>query len=62
MPSDPKECRKQAENCLRLAKIAQTSELATQFERLAQSWLRVADDLEKAEAYLVKLHAGNKAG
>jgi hypothetical protein len=62
MPGDPKECGKQAENCLRLAKIAQTSELATQFERLAQSWLRVADDLEKAEAYLMNLHAGKKAG
>jgi hypothetical protein len=29
-------------------------------QRLAQSWLRVADDLERAEAYLLKRHAGKK--
>jgi site-specific DNA recombinase len=55
VPGDPSECRKQAENCLRLARVAPM--LSAHFEELAQRWLRVADDLERAEAYLAKLRA-----
>jgi hypothetical protein len=57
VPGDPSECRKQAENCLRLARVAPMSVLSAHFEELAQRWLRVADDLERAEAYLAKLRA-----
>ena len=57
MPGDPSECRKQAENCLRLARVAPMSVLSTHFEELAKRWLRVADDLERAEAYLAKVRA-----
>jgi len=50
----------QAENSLRLAETAPSSDLAEQFGRLAQSWLRVADDLEKAEAHLAELRFRKK--
>ena len=49
MPGDPRECRRHADNCRRLAKIAPTSLLAAQYLQLASQWLGIADDLAKAE-------------
>jgi hypothetical protein len=53
MPGDPKECREHAKHCLELAKESPPHSLArTSFEELAQTWLRLARDLEHAKALL----------
>jgi hypothetical protein len=53
MPGDPKECREQAKRCLELASEAPPSSLAkARFEDLAKTWIRLATDLEHAEALL----------
>jgi hypothetical protein len=63
VPGNPKECRRHAENCRRLAKTAPTSIRAAHFEELARRWLKVADDPEAYEAYLAELReAEKKAG
>ena len=53
MPGDPNECREHARNCLQLAAEAYNPEAKETFERLAQTWLRLAADLESARV-LVK--------
>jgi hypothetical protein len=50
MSGDPKECRKHAKECLKQARSAPTLLVMTRFESLAHSWLRLADELERAEA------------
>ena len=60
MAGDPSECRNHAANCRRLAKTAPTSILAAHFEELARRWLKVADDIERAEAYLDELREAEK--
>jgi hypothetical protein len=53
MPGDPKECREHAKHCLELASNSPPLSLArTRFEELAQTWLRLAKDLEHAKALL----------
>jgi len=52
MPGDPKECRRHALNCMVLAKGATTPEAKERFHSLAQSWTRLAVELESAEAFL----------
>jgi hypothetical protein len=53
MPGDPKECREYAKRCLELASDAPPSSLAkARFEDLAKTWIRLATDLEHAEALL----------
>jgi hypothetical protein len=53
MPGDPKECREHAKCCLELASEAPPSSLArARFEELAQTWIRLASDLERANALL----------
>ena len=47
MPGNPKECRQHALNCLRLAK-----EATTKPSKHAQSWTRLAAELEQAQALL----------
>jgi hypothetical protein len=54
MPSDPKECREHAKNCLELASTAASALARARFEDLAQTWLRLARDLEIAKALLEK--------
>jgi hypothetical protein len=44
-----RECRDHAMHCRRKAAIAPQA-LAMEFERLAQTWARLADDLERAQA------------
>jgi hypothetical protein len=52
MIGNPEECRKHAKECLALARSAPTLFVRTKFESLAHSWLRLADELERAEAVL----------
>jgi hypothetical protein len=52
MPGDPSECREHAKSCLQLAAEAHSSQAKETFESLAESWLRLAADLESARALL----------
>jgi hypothetical protein len=52
MPGDPKECRQHALNCMLLAKEATTVQSKQTFHHLAQSWTRLAAELENAQALL----------
>jgi hypothetical protein len=49
MPGDPKECRQHALNCVRLAQTAATPQSREHFANLAQTWVRLAEDLECAQ-------------
>lgn len=50
MPGDPKECREHAKRCLEMADEAPSQLAKARFEELAQTWLRLASDLEHAKA------------
>jgi hypothetical protein len=50
MPGDPKECRRHALRCTQLAKKATDSQLKAVLRMLAKRWLRLAVELERAEA------------
>ena len=52
MFGNPQECREHAKECLKQARSASNLALMTRFESLAHSWLRLAEDLERAEALL----------
>jgi hypothetical protein len=52
MPGDPSECREHAKSCLQLAAEAHSSQSKETFESLAETWLRLAADLEQARALL----------
>jgi hypothetical protein len=52
MPGDPNECREHAKHCLELAESAPPLIAKIRFQGLAHSWLRLADDLDHAEALL----------
>ncbi len=52
MPGDPKECREHAKNCLKLAAEATNEAAKLRFEQLAQTWMRLATDLEAAMTLL----------
>jgi hypothetical protein len=52
MPGDPKECREHAENCRKMAEAAPSPFHRARFEDLAQTWTRLASDLERAKALL----------
>ena len=49
MPGDPKECRQHALNCVRLAQTAATPQSREHFANLAQTWVRLAEDLERLD-------------
>jgi hypothetical protein len=52
MPGDPKECRFNAVRCLRLAKRARRPEVRQAFVALAETWTRLAAELESDQALL----------
>jgi hypothetical protein len=52
MPGDPQECRQHALTCVRLAQTSSTPQAREQFASLANTWLRLAADLEKTLALL----------
>jgi hypothetical protein len=62
MTGEPKECRKHARNCLRLAEASTNTEITRTFVDLAHSWTRLALDLESAQALLVAVEDMENAG
>ena len=52
MPGDPKECREHARTCQQLAATVPTNESREAFASLAQTWLRLANELEATKALL----------
>jgi hypothetical protein len=52
MPGDPNECREHAKRCQEMAEAAPSPMAKARFEELAQSWLRLASNLEHAKALL----------
>ena len=50
MPGDPKECREHAKNCREMAAATSSPLAKAQFEELARTWTRLANDLEHAKA------------
>jgi hypothetical protein len=55
MPGDPKECRRHALACVRLAQTSPSQQAREQFTNLARTWINLADDLEKTEAFRATL-------
>ena len=62
MPGEPKECRKHARNCLRIAEASTNAEITRTFVDLAHSWTRLALELESAQALLVAVEDSENAG
>jgi hypothetical protein len=52
MPGDPTTCREHARRCAELAALVSTSEEREHFRSLETTWIRVAAELENAEAFL----------
>jgi hypothetical protein len=55
MPGDPRECRQRALNCILMAKAAGSPQAKVHFYKLAQSWIRLAEDLEQSQAFFAAL-------
>jgi hypothetical protein len=60
MPGDPKACREHSKCCLQLAAESKSPLAKAQFENLAQTWLRLATDLERAKALVKHWGVDNK--
>jgi hypothetical protein len=52
MPGNPDQCRLNAARCLRLAERARRPETRETFTALAETWTRLAAELESDEALL----------
>jgi len=52
MPGNPEQCRLNAARCLQLAKRARRPEMRETFIALADTWTRLAAELESDEALL----------
>ena len=52
MPGDPKECREHAKCCLEHAAAASSPLVRDNFLRLAESWSRLARQLEASKRFL----------
>jgi hypothetical protein len=61
MACGPKGYREHAERCLRRASAVRNPILAEEFEKLAQSWLRLAEAAEQSEVRLAVLRAASEA-
>ena len=55
MPGDPKECRQRALKCMLEAKAAKTPETREHFAKLARSWIKLAEELERMQALLAEV-------
>jgi hypothetical protein len=65
MPGDPKECREHAKHCLELAAQTASPLAKARFEDLAQTWARLATDIERTKALVAHWTASDdksKAG
>jgi hypothetical protein len=52
VPTDPKDCRRNALYCEELAKSTSNPERARVFKNLAKQWLKLALEMERAQAFL----------
>ena len=52
MPGDPKECREHAKECWRLSMSSRSTDAAEHFEELAQTWMRLAVEIERTQLFL----------
>jgi hypothetical protein len=52
MPGDPTTCREDARRCAELAALVATPEEREHFRSLERTWIRLAAELESAEAFL----------
>jgi hypothetical protein len=50
MPLDPKDCRRQALQCVRLAQTSASPQVRLHYANLAKTWLTLAGDLEDLDA------------
>ena len=50
MSGNPKECRRNALECMQLAQTAPSPEAREHFAELSQTWLRLAGDIESGHA------------
>jgi hypothetical protein len=57
MPGDPKECRQHAANCRCLAETASTVAARQSLLNLADTWERLASELESARLFLKAMEA-----
>jgi hypothetical protein len=52
MPGDPRECRQQAQECLRLAQEATSDHARQDYAALASTWMQLANMYESDDALL----------
>ena len=57
MPGDPRECRQQAQDCVRLAQEASSDEARQDYTALANTWMQLANMYESDDALLKGLSA-----
>jgi hypothetical protein len=57
MPGDPRECRQQAQECLRLAQEATSDPARQDYAALASTWMQLANMYESDDALLKGLSA-----
>ena len=57
MPGDPRECRQQAQECLRLAQEATSDPTQQDYTALAHTWTKLANIFECDNALLEGLRA-----
>jgi hypothetical protein len=57
MPGDPRECRQQAQECVRLAQEATSDPARQDYTALADTWTRLANMFESDIALLEALSA-----
>jgi hypothetical protein len=56
MPGDPRECRQHALTCVQLLKTAASPQSRDSFAKLARTWIRLAEDLERSQAFLAAVN------
>jgi hypothetical protein len=61
MPGDPQECRQHALKCLELAKTA-SAPMKARFLEMAQTWTKLANDLEGMQRLLIQIEGEPKDG
>jgi hypothetical protein len=52
MPGTPEDCRRHALACARRAQTCGTPQARDHFAKLARTWIKLADDLERGRAFL----------
>ena len=52
MPGNPEECRRHALACVRLAQTSSTPQGRDHFAKLARTWIKLAEDLERNRYFL----------